>query len=105
MSKPEALDAFESYFAIERQLETPVSDLLADNFVALCAAFIFFSGMVVFSIGVGSGPESTALSTVDINQAEVAVALGVLIGLARQQFLGRLRNVAENSLGQNSKSS
>ena len=114
MSKPAARDTFESYYVIERQLETPVSDILADNFVAFCATILFLSGILVVGIGAtesylesSESPNVQAgfVSSLNIGRAEVALAFGVLIGLARQQFIGRIKNVAETTVGQGGQTS
>tara|TARA_R110001592_G_scaffold112488_1_gene310758 strand:+ start:542 stop:1609 length:1068 start_codon:yes stop_codon:yes gene_type:complete len=129
MSQPTARDTFENYYLIERQLDTPVTDICADNFIAFCATILFVSGIVVIGVGAESlplpdsstaaealtggeastvsgdateksnaGRKNRAISTLNLSNPEIAIGFGILTGLARQQFLNRIRRVAENTV-------
>lgn len=98
MSKPSGRDTFQKFYMIEMQLETPFSEVMVDGFLAYCATVLFASGIVVISIGGGAG--EAAFSTEEVmDKVYTALGVGVLIGLARQQFMIRLRTTAEQTLG------
>jgi len=102
MSMPGARDTFDNYYLVERQFDTPVTDIFADNFVAFCATILFLSGIIVIGVGGDSSDDGTwtfgNINTMNLGSAEVAMGFGILIGLARQQFLGRLSTVAQNTV-------
>jgi uncharacterized membrane protein len=90
----EAVTSLEDYALARAQARAVWLSLMFDVIVGIAACAAFVSGLIVIAIGVGQG--GGGISTAEIaTNGLVAFVFGMIVGLAKTDFLNRLKTVAK----------
>ncbi|WP_425039087.1 hypothetical protein [Primorskyibacter sp. S187A] len=100
MAHGEKITSLEMYFALERELSSPIVTLLFDIITGFVACLLFVTGIIVISLGGGENSGDAAISTLHvIDNPMLAIAFGVLVGVAKAQFLKKMVGLATERVG------
>lgn len=98
MAHGEKITSLEQFFALERELSSPFVTLLFDVVTGFVACLLFVTGILVIAIGGGEGTDA-AFSTLHVkDNAMLALAFGVLVGVAKAQFLKKMVDLARERM-------
>lgn len=98
MSHSEKIKNTDEYFEYESiSGEAAIISLVFDVIVGIAAFVIFQTGLIIISIGAESGSGFQGISTLQIDESGlVAYGFGMLVGLSRTAFLGRLKAMSKD---------
>jgi len=92
------IGSFSEYSDLIRNNRSPLLDLLFDALIGIVATLAFTTSFIVIEIG-ATGADGSGISTKNIAaDIEVAIVFGIIVGIARSEFISRLLGSAKKAV-------
>lgn len=99
MSYTSDLTDLGQYHKMQSQLGNPWVGILIDIIIGLAACVAFMSGFIIIAIGASADAPSSGLNSLSVNDnAMSAFVFGMIVGVARSQFMARVRGASEAAM-------
>lgn len=93
------VENYDQHYALKAQLNAPEITLLFDFAIGASAFAVFQTGFIVIAIGGEADNLAAGISTLQIaDKGLVAFVFGILVGISRIAFLGRVKAISEEKL-------
>ena len=93
------VENYDQHYALKAQLNAPEITLLFDFAIGATAFAVFQTGFIVIAIGGEADNLTAGISTLQIaDKGLVAFVFGILVGISRIAFLGRVKAISEEKL-------